>query len=187
MAGKRSDTRERIQAVALELFVEQGYDGTSLREIAERLDVTKAALYYHFRTKDDIARSLVEDYATAFDELIEWGEGRPPSEVLQRFADLVVGRFATVMRFVQENIPAVKQLGVDVKMADRMKKLFVLMSGAAADPAALLRARLALVAVLLGNNAVFLEEAGLETGSDVALQVALELVSPRESSSGRAT
>ena len=44
----RGDTRTRIQQVALELFAEQGYDKTSLREIAGRLDVTKAALYYHF-------------------------------------------------------------------------------------------------------------------------------------------
>ncbi|MCW2946577.1 MAG: putative transcriptional regulator, TetR family, partial [Actinoallomurus sp.] len=49
MGERRSDTREKIQAVALELFAEHGYDKTSLREIAERLDVTKAALYYHFR------------------------------------------------------------------------------------------------------------------------------------------
>ena len=42
-------TRQRIQAVALELFTEQGYEKTSLREIAERLNVTKAALYYHFK------------------------------------------------------------------------------------------------------------------------------------------
>ncbi|HEY3674033.1 MAG TPA: helix-turn-helix domain-containing protein, partial [Acidimicrobiia bacterium] len=40
------DTRERILAVANELFIEQGYEGTSLREIADRLDITKAALYY---------------------------------------------------------------------------------------------------------------------------------------------
>ena len=54
-------TPDRIQDVALELFTEQGYEATSLREIAERLGVTKAALYYHFKTKDDIVTSLVED------------------------------------------------------------------------------------------------------------------------------
>src|SRR5207249_3794900 len=54
------DTRSRIQEVALELFTEKGYDQTSLREIAERLDVTKAALYYHFKTKEDIVASFVE-------------------------------------------------------------------------------------------------------------------------------
>jgi AcrR family transcriptional regulator len=52
------DTRERILKVALTLFNEQGYDKTSLREIAERLDVTKAALYYHFERKEDILVEL---------------------------------------------------------------------------------------------------------------------------------
>src|SRR5262245_66344943 len=54
----RGATRERILDVALELFNEQGYDKTSLREIAERLDITKAALYYHFRSKADILLEL---------------------------------------------------------------------------------------------------------------------------------
>src|ERR1039457_770640 len=53
-AHPRGDTRQRIQAVALELFAEQGYEKTSLREIAERLGVTKAALYYHFKSKEAI-------------------------------------------------------------------------------------------------------------------------------------
>src|SRR5215813_8508211 len=54
----RGVTRERILDVALELFNEQGYDKTSLREIAERLGVTKAALYYHFERKEDILLEL---------------------------------------------------------------------------------------------------------------------------------
>jgi AcrR family transcriptional regulator len=56
--GVSGETRERILDVALELFNEQGYDKTSLREIAERLDVTKAALYYHFERKEDILVEL---------------------------------------------------------------------------------------------------------------------------------
>ncbi len=58
MSGE--DTRQRILDVSAELFVDQGYDGTSLREIAERLGVTKAALYYHFSSKDQILRALLE-------------------------------------------------------------------------------------------------------------------------------
>jgi AcrR family transcriptional regulator len=53
-----ASTRERILDVALELFTKQGFDGTSLREIAEKLGVTKAALYYHFASKDDILMAL---------------------------------------------------------------------------------------------------------------------------------
>jgi len=58
MAKTKSETRERILDVALELFNEQGYDKTSLREIADRLGVTKAALYYHFERKDQILLEL---------------------------------------------------------------------------------------------------------------------------------
>ncbi len=54
----RGEMRERILDVALELFNDQGYDKTSLREIAERLGVTKAALYYHFQSKQDILLEL---------------------------------------------------------------------------------------------------------------------------------
>jgi AcrR family transcriptional regulator len=54
----RGVTRERILDVALELFNEQGYDKTSLREIAQRLGVTKAALYYHFERKEEILLEL---------------------------------------------------------------------------------------------------------------------------------
>ena len=58
LAHDANSTRERILDVALDLFVAQGYDGTSLRQIAERLGVTKAALYYHFESKEDILRAL---------------------------------------------------------------------------------------------------------------------------------
>ena len=55
---QRGVTRDRILDVALELFNEHGYDKTSLREIAEQLGVTKAALYYHFEKKEDILLEL---------------------------------------------------------------------------------------------------------------------------------
>ncbi len=44
--------------MALDLFIAQGFDGTSLRQIADELGVTKAALYYHFTSKDDILMVL---------------------------------------------------------------------------------------------------------------------------------
>ena len=56
--GSAPQTRERILDIALELFSEQGYDKTSLRDIAERLGTTKAALYYHFERKEDILLEL---------------------------------------------------------------------------------------------------------------------------------
>jgi AcrR family transcriptional regulator len=56
--GSTVSTHDRILDIALELFTEQGYDKTSLRDIAERLGTTKAALYYHFKSKADILLEL---------------------------------------------------------------------------------------------------------------------------------
>jgi len=56
--GAVTSTRDRILDVALDLFIEKGYDKTSLREIAEILGFTKAALYYHFESKGDILMAL---------------------------------------------------------------------------------------------------------------------------------
>ncbi|EIV91998.1 TetR/AcrR family transcriptional regulator [Frankia sp. QA3] len=55
--GERG-TREQILDVALELFDAGGYEQTSLREIAERMGFSKAALYYHFASKSDILLAL---------------------------------------------------------------------------------------------------------------------------------
>jgi AcrR family transcriptional regulator len=68
----QQSTRERILDIALELFIEQGYDKTSLRDIAERLGTTKAALYYHFARKEDILLELhLRLHALSHDALAE--------------------------------------------------------------------------------------------------------------------
>lgn len=57
MAG---DTRTAIRDAALNLFSRQGYAKTSLREIAEQLSMTKAALYYHYPSKQALLQSIIE-------------------------------------------------------------------------------------------------------------------------------
>ena len=64
-------THGRILEVSAELFAEQGYDATSLREIADRMGFTKAALYYHFQSKDDILKALVDPAFEILDELLD--------------------------------------------------------------------------------------------------------------------
>ena len=53
-----ASTREKILDVALDLFTVQGFDGTSMREIAERLHISKPAIYYHFASKEEILMAL---------------------------------------------------------------------------------------------------------------------------------
>ena len=94
----RGSTRERILDIALELFNEQGYDKTSLREIAERLQVTKAALYYHFERKEDILLQLhLRLHALGREVLDKLGnldaaadKTRAWAELLDQFIDQIV-------------------------------------------------------------------------------------------------
>jgi AcrR family transcriptional regulator len=72
----KASTREKILDIALELFCSQGYDKTSLREIADRLGFSKAAIYYHFESKKDILLALhlrLHDFGR--DALIALGSG----------------------------------------------------------------------------------------------------------------
>ena len=64
------DTKERILETALELFAQNGYPGTSMNDIAGRLGFTKATLYKHYTSKQEILDRIVErmnrmDYARA--------------------------------------------------------------------------------------------------------------------------
>jgi len=82
-------TRDRILDVALDLFIEKGYDKTSLREIAEQLGLTKAALYYHFASKGDILMALhMRLHEFGWETLRKVGDG-PVS--LEQWADVLDG------------------------------------------------------------------------------------------------
>ncbi|WP_281528009.1 TetR/AcrR family transcriptional regulator [Ruminococcus champanellensis] len=77
MAG---DTKERILETALALFAQSGYLGTSMRDIAKELGITKGALYKHYASKQEILDSIVErmnkmDYERA--EAYEMPETEP--------------------------------------------------------------------------------------------------------------
>src|SRR5579862_785257 len=103
----RRDTRSQAQKVALELFAEQGYEKTSLREIAERLGVTKAALYYHFKSKEDIVHSFADDYFAEIDALLNWAKDQPPGEqtrrqILDRYVGIVLAG-SEVFHFLEQN------------------------------------------------------------------------------------
>lgn len=76
-AAQPSDTRARILDAALELFSEHGFDGTTLQQIADRLGFTKAALYYHFRSKDDLLQALIAPAVVGLDALLTAHEGQP--------------------------------------------------------------------------------------------------------------
>ncbi|MFB7274146.1 TetR/AcrR family transcriptional regulator [Streptomyces sp. NPDC056244] len=177
---RRGDTRQRIQDVALELFAEQGYEKTSLREIAERLDVTKAALYYHFKTKEDILISLFEDLTRPIDDLITWGRGRPHTletkrEVLRRYSEALAAA-TPIFRFMQENQATVRDLSIGEGFKDRMMCLRELIEDPEASLTDRVRSMTALFALHAGAFALKDIEGDPEEKRLAILEVSTELI-----------
>jgi AcrR family transcriptional regulator len=85
--GARGEaTRARIIAAAAQLFLENGFDATSVNAIARAAKVSVPALYWHFESKTDICFSFLELYMGAFAEAVlsEADEGTP-DERLRHF------------------------------------------------------------------------------------------------------
>ncbi|MFC0503256.1 TetR/AcrR family transcriptional regulator [Micromonospora costi] len=182
MRESTGGTRERIKAVALELFTEQGYEKTSLREIAERLNVTKAALYYHFKSKDEIVSSFVDDRLERIDELVTWAEEQPATretrrELIARYADaMFTDDHPSVMRFFEQNQTVLKSLTAGQQMRGRMMKLASALCRGDDSPAAQLRAALSLFAVHSSWFAVRTPHITDAERRTIALEVADELL-----------
>lgn len=177
---RRGNTRQRIQDVALELFAEQGYEKTSLREIAERLDVTKAALYYHFKTKEEILVSLFESLTRPMEELIEWGRRQPHTletkqEIVRRY-DQALADAAPLFRFMQENQATVRELRIGDAFKDRMRGLRDIIIDPGANLADQVRCVSAIFTLHAGMFVMQDIEGDPEERRKAVLEVAIDLV-----------
>jgi AcrR family transcriptional regulator len=156
-SAPRRDTRAQVQQVALELFAEQGYEKTSLREIAERLGVTKAALYYHFKSKEDIVHSFTDDYFAEIDGLLEWAKDQPRTEetrreILDRYVGIVLGG-GEVFRFLEQNRAAVQAMEASKDRFTRFRGRLDALVDLLAGPGAPLRDRVRASAAMLSVGA----------------------------------
>lgn len=177
---RRGNTRQRIQDVALELFAEQGYEKTSLREIAERLEVTKAALYYHFKTKEEIIVSLFEDLTKPIEDLIEWGRQQPHTletkqEIVRRYGQALTDA-APLFRFMQENQATVRELSIGEMFKNRMLSMRDIIIDPHADLVDQVRCISALFTMHAGMFVLKDMEGDPEEKRKAVLEVAIDLV-----------
>jgi len=66
-----SDIRQQILTTAKGLLIEHGYHGLSMRQIAEAVGVSKAALYYHFKDKEEILLAILVAYLEEIEAVID--------------------------------------------------------------------------------------------------------------------
>ncbi|MGW5272841.1 TetR/AcrR family transcriptional regulator [Streptomyces sp. NPDC004044] len=182
---RRGNTRQRIQDVALELFAEQGYEKTSLREISEKLDVTKAALYYHFKTKEDILVSIFDDLNRPVEKLIAWGKEQPRTletkkELLTRYSDALIGA-APLFRFMQENQAAMRDLSIGQTSKSRFLELLDLLKDPDAPLADQVRCVSALFSMHAGMFVLKDIDGDIEEKRKAILEVAVDLVTQAHS------
>jgi AcrR family transcriptional regulator len=186
------DTRSRLRELALRLFAEQGYEKTSLREIAERLGVTKAALYYYFKSKEDIVRSLVEDYVAELDQLIAWGNTQPRTaaaraEIIRRYLRIVANG-AEVFRMLQQNQAAVSSLAHAKERGELFRERMDALTDLLTEPPGTLRDQVRAASCLMSVSYCCMRfqdrAASPEELERVLLDVALELAdaAPADSS-----
>lgn len=58
--GGRRSKRDQIVKAAVETFLENGYDGTSMNKVAEKAGVIKATIYSHFKDKEQLFTAIIE-------------------------------------------------------------------------------------------------------------------------------
>jgi AcrR family transcriptional regulator len=81
-----ADTRGRIQAAAIDLFTTKGYEQTSLRELADRVGITKASLYYHYPSKQALLLALLQPFIDEWRRTVSAAELLPRTPAAIRFA-----------------------------------------------------------------------------------------------------
>jgi AcrR family transcriptional regulator len=139
--GRTTDTRARIQAAALELFIARGFAQTSLREIADQLGVTKAALYYHFSSKAELIRSIVQPLIDDTDRFIAEAaaSARGPRELLESFFDLLVPHKPLFMALLRD-ASAFAYVDIEAASVRWLEQLQELLTGPNATDAQRIRA-----------------------------------------------
>jgi len=148
-ANRPGTARERLLAAALDLFAEHGVSGTSLQMIADRLGVTKAAVYHQFQTKDQIVLAVIDPALERLGPIADHAEAQRGQTarrdtVLAGIVDLVVDerKVSTTLSFD----PVVMRLVRAHPALRSLHRIRRLLGGTAPDPGSRVR-----IAVLSGG------------------------------------
>jgi AcrR family transcriptional regulator len=107
-----SDLRERILECALDLYLEQGLKGLSMRHVGETLGVSATAIYRHYRNKEDLLHNVIGEAVNVFGSYLFTSlSSRTPEERFQRCGEAYLDFALRKIKYYEVIFMAPAQLG----------------------------------------------------------------------------
>ncbi|MEJ3749197.1 TetR family transcriptional regulator [Actinomycetes bacterium KLBMP 9797] len=162
---RATDTRQRLIEIAVRLFTQHSFAGTSLQMIADELGVTKAAVYHHFRTREDLLNAVVEPiiaemWRTIHDAEAQRSRHARADRVLTGFIDLAVRNRSLISVLASD--PAVIAMA-RTSREELVARQLALLAEVQPGPAGRVRAAMVMagVAGVVGPNAAGVDDDAL--------------------------
>ena len=146
-----ADTRQRLIDVAVDLFTRHSFAGTSLQMIADEMGFTKAAIYYHFHTREELLAAVVEPIFEQLSRVIaeaeaQRGANTRADHMLRGYAELAVANRALVSVLACD--PSVTTLlRGQPHWSDLINRQLTLLAGGDHSPGGLIKATIALAGI----------------------------------------
>jgi AcrR family transcriptional regulator len=176
MPRRSGSTREDIRQVTLELIAARGFEQTSFREIAERLDITKQAVSYHFPSKDELIDELIRPMIVDLEAFLERARGLGASQarqILELYLDVLHQHRQILQGLLRDHSALGRHDVIDTLLYERSSLDRLLVGD---DPVDRIRAIIALGG--LQDCAVLLPDVPLEVYRDAAIDSALRALQP---------
>jgi AcrR family transcriptional regulator len=144
-------TRQRLIDVAVRLFTQHSFAGTSLQMIADELGVTKAAVYHHFHTREELLTAVVQPLLDRVREIIEAAEAQRSrharaESMLTGYVDLVV-RNQDLMAALVGDPGVLEMLRTQRDPGDVINRQLALLAGVDPGPGGLVKAAIVLAGI----------------------------------------
>ena len=188
MPGARN-RRATLLSAALDGFTSRGYDATSVAELAAATGMSKAAVSYHFPTKDDLLHALADPLLDNLDALIERHPPRPhwPDEVQALLEDYLTALtdHNQVAAWVDSDKAVLNHPQIGARLHRNTERMCHAITGSTADGAATVRAMAALGS--LWRPIRTLTPVQLATHSDTLIYAAMASCAPTTTGPTRRT
>jgi len=173
-ANGATDTRQRIIDVAVRLFTRHSFAGSSLQMIADELGFTKAAVYHHFHTREELLAAVVAPQFAELRAIIEQaealrGQNARAEHMLAGFADLAV-RHRALVTVLAGDPGVIDMLRGQDEFGDLINRQVKLLADVEPGPGGLIKAAV----VLAGIAGAALPSTDLDLDDDALRQQFIE-------------